>query len=180
MGNLYLYVKAIHVVFIVSWFAGLFYMPRLFIYHTESQEKNKDVARLFSIQFQLMERKLWTIITMPAMILTLISGIALIWINPVWLHQGWMQIKIGLVIVLLGYQYFTYRIYREMQADLFTWTSGGLRMWNEGATLLLVSIVFLVVVKNSLSWIWGSLGIILLGIILSLAIRLYRLSQNKK
>ena len=176
----YLYIKAVHVIFIVSWFAGLFYMPRLFIYHTESQEKNKEVARLFSLQFQVMEQKLWRIITTPAMILSLLSGIGLILINPGWLSQTWMQIKLVMVLLLVIYHYFTYRIYKEMQADLFTWTSNSLRMWNEGATLLLVAIVFLVVLKNGFSWIWGIIGIILLGFILTIAIRLYRLYLEKK
>ncbi len=176
----YLYIKAIHIIFVVSWFAGLFYMPRLFIYHTESQSQNPEVSKLFSNQFKLMERKLWTIITTPAMVLTLISGISLIVINPAWLSQGWMQIKLSLVLVLLIYHYFTFKIYRQLQNDQFTWNSNSLRFWNEGATLLLVAIVFLVVLKNSFSWIWGLVGIILLGLILTLAIRLYRLSRAKK
>lgn len=176
----YLYIKAVHIIFVVSWFAGLFYMPRLFIYHTESQSDNPELSKLFSAQFKLMEKKLWTIITTPAMILTLVSGISLIIINPSWLSQGWMQIKLTMVILLLVYHYFTFRIYKEVQKDQFTWTSNSLRIWNEGATLLLVAIVFLVVLKNSFSWIWGLAGIILLGLILTLAVRLYRLSRERK
>jgi len=163
----------------VSWFAGLFYMPRLFIYHTESQEKEAELARQFSLQFQIMEKKLWTIITTPAMVLTLITGITLLWLNPGFLHQGWMHIKLLMVVLLLAYHFYTYKKYKELQSNIFTWNSNQLRMWNEGATLLLVSIVFLVVLKDSLSWIWGLLGLILLGIILTLAIRLYRLSRLK-
>jgi len=176
---MYLYIKAVHIIFVVSWFAGLFYMPRLFIYHTESQEKEAELAKAFSSQFKIMEKKLWTIITTPAMILTLITGTSLLIINPGWLTQGWMHIKLSLVVVLLVYHYYTYRIYHQLKQDKFTWTSNQLRMWNEGATLLLVAIVFLVVVKNSLSWIWGVLGLVLLGIILTLAIRLYKLARLK-
>ncbi len=176
---MYLYIKAIHIIFIVSWFAGLFYMPRLFIYHTESQEKHKEVSRLFSAQFQVMERRLWQIITTPAMIISLLSGITLLFLNPAWLSQTWMQIKLGLVLLLMIYHFYTYRIYREVQSDLFVRSSQFLRIWNEGATLLLVGIVFLVVLKNGLSLVWGILGILLLGLILTLAVRIYRLLRTK-
>lgn len=165
--------------FMVSWFAGLFYMPRLFIYHTESQEKEGEIAQAFSLQFQLMEKKLWTIITTPAMILTLISGITLLSINSGFLKEGWMHIKLIMVFILLVYHFYTYKIYKDLQSGKFSWNSNQLRMWNEGATLLLVAIVFLVVLKNSLSWVWGILGLVLLGLILTLAIRLYRLSRLK-
>jgi putative membrane protein len=127
-----------------------------------------------------MEKKLWTIITTPAMILTLVTGISLLVINPAWLSQGWMHIKLLMVVILLAYHFYTYKIYKELQSGVFKWSSNQLRLWNEGATLLLFAIVFLVVLKNSFSWIWGIIGLILLGLILTLAIRLYRLSRLKK
>lgn len=171
---MYLYVQAVHIVFVVSWFAGLFYMPRLLIYHTEASLKPEPGATILKDQFRIMEKKLWQIITAPAMILTLASGLAMVWINPSLIHQPWLQAKLGFVGVLIVYHLFTRRIYQDIQADIFTRDSNWLRVWNEGATILLVAIVFIVVLKNAISWIYGVVGLILLGILLGLGIKLYK------
>lgn len=171
---MYLYVQAVHIIFVVSWFAGLFYMPRLLIYHTEASLKPEPEATILKDQFRIMEKKLWQIITAPAMILTLASGITMVWINPGLLQASWLHAKLGFVGVLIVYHFYTRHIYQDIQADRFTRSSTWLRVWNEGATILLVAIVFIVVLKNSLSWIYGVAGLILLGMLLGLAIKLYK------
>jgi len=175
----YLYLKSIHVVFVVSWFAGLFYMPRLFIYHTEAAEKPEPESSILKKQFGIMEKRLWQIITTPAMVLTLLSGIAMVSLVPSLLTQTWLQVKLSLVLLLLGYHIRTYYLYVALNNNVFRWSSQRLRLWNEVATLLLVGIVFIVVIKNAFSWIYGVVGLILLGLILMIAVRLYKRSRLK-
>ncbi len=175
----YLYLKSIHVVFIVSWFAGLFYMPRLFIYHTEAAEKSEPDSSILKKQFGIMEKRLWQIITTPAMVLTLLSGIAMVSLVPSLLAQTWLQVKLSFVLLLLAYHIRTYYLYVALNNNVFRWSSQRLRLWNEVATLLLVGIVFLVVLKNAFSWIYGVVGLVLLGVILMIAVRLYKRSRLK-
>lgn len=177
---MYLYVQAVHIVFVVSWFAGLFYMPRLLIYHTEASLKPEPAASILKNQFGIMEKKLWQIITAPAMILTLVTGTAMVVINPSLLQQSWLHAKLTFVLILVIYHFLTRKIYLQIQGGNFKRSSNYLRIWNEGATILLVAIVFLVVVKNSLSWIYGVVGLVLLGILLGLGIRLYKRLSAKQ
>lgn len=177
---MYLYLQAVHIVFVVSWFAGLFYMPRLLIYHTEANLKPEPEAGILKKQFCIMEKKLWQIITAPAMILTLVTGTAMVIINPSLLQQSWLHAKLTFVLILVVYHFFTRKIYHQIQDGNFKRSSNYLRIWNEGATILLVAIVFLVVVKNSLSWIYGVVGLVLLGIVLGLGIRLYKRLSAKQ
>ena len=167
-----LYIKAIHIVFVVTWFAGLFYIVRLFIYHVEAED-NPD-KKILQNQFTIMESKLWNIITTPSMILTLITGIAMLIINPSYLQFGWMHIKISFVLVLLIYHILSGRMLRKLKKGTLKMTSGQLRLWNELATLLLVAIVFIVVMQNTLNWIWGLIGLAGLALILVTGIRIYK------
>jgi protoporphyrinogen IX oxidase len=173
-------VKALHIIFVVSWFAGLFYMVRLFIYHTEAQQKTPQEAKTLGDQFKIMEHKLWYIITTPAMILTVVFGVWMLILYPPYLKSGWMQIKLGFVAVLLIYHFICQRIMNQMKQDRFTWGSTQLRLWNELATLLLVAIVFLAVLKNALDWIKGTVGFFVVGILLMMAVQWYKRLRAKK
>ena len=172
-------VKALHIIFVVSWFAGLFYIVRLFIYHTEAQERTDVERKVLSDQFVIMEKKLWWIITTPAMILTLIFGIWMIVLNPVYLQMGWMHIKLTFVAVLLVYHFVCQKIIFSMQKGVFYWTSNGLRIWNELATLVLVAVVFLVVMKDSLNWIKGTVGFFAVAIGLMIGIKIYKRLRSR-
>lgn len=167
-------VKALHIIFVVSWFAGLFYIVRLFIYHTEAQAKDEPAKQILSEQFMIMEKKLWWIITTPAMFLTLIFGVWMLVLNPGLLQQPWMHLKLSFVALLLVYHFVCQRIMRRLAKNIFTWKSNGLRLWNELATLCLVAIVFLVVLKNSLNWIWGTIGFFAVAVGLMIAIKIYK------
>lgn len=142
----------------VSWFAGLFYIVRLYIYHTEAQGKPELERTILSTQFIEMEKKLWWIITTPAMILTFVFGIWLIIMNPAFLKMPWMHIKLSFVILLLVYHFVCQKILFDLKKGIFKWKSNGLRIWNEVATLALVAIVFLVEMQGSLNWIKGTVG----------------------
>lgn len=174
MAAYYPYIKAMHLIFVVTWFAGLFYLPRLFIYHIESKDKGKAEAAVLGTQFRLMERRLWYIITWPSAILCTLFAFTLLAIMPGWLEQGWMHIKLGFVVLLWTYHLIMHRMFLKFQREDFTYTSGFMRIWNEGATLILFAMIFLAVVRHSLNWIYGLVGLIALAVLLMLGIRLYK------
>lgn len=167
-------IKALHIIFVVSWFAGLFYIVRLFIYHIEAQEKEETAKKILSDQFEIMEKRLWWIITTPAMILTLVFGTWMIIERPGYLDQGWMQIKLTFVALLMLYHFVCQNTMLDMAHGRFKWKSNGLRIFNEVATLALVAIVFLVTMKNALNWISATVGFFAVAIGLMIAIKMYK------
>jgi len=182
---MYQYLKAIHIIFVVTWFAGMFYMPRFFIYNTEAAEKSEIEKNVLRNQFQIMMKRLWFGITWPSAVLTLVMGILVMlygnWDKIIFEPAArWLLIK--LVFVLLLYLYFLslHRIYTQQLRGIFRYTSQQLRIWNEVATIFLIAIVMLAVVKDSLSFVWGIAGLIGLAIILLSAVRIYKVIREKK
>lgn len=155
-------------------------MVRLFIYHTEAQERGEPDRKILSDQFEIMERKLWYIITVPSMLLTVAAGITMLILVPGWLQQPWMHIKLAFVVGLLVYHYICQHKMKQMAKGIYTWTSTHLRIWNEVATILLFAIVFLAVLKNSISWIYGVVGIIAFSVIIMSAVKIYKYYRTKK
>jgi len=176
----YNYILAIHIIFVVCWMAGLFYMVRLFIYHTEAQDKPEPDRTILSKQFEIMESKLWWIITTPSMYLVVAAGITMLCIDPAWLQMGWMHIKLTFVIGLVVYHFICQHKMNQMRKGIYKWTSTQLRLWNELATLLLFAIVFLAVLKNSLSWVFGVVGIIAFSLALMSAVKVYKYFRERK
>jgi putative membrane protein len=168
-----LYIKALHIIFVVTWFAGLFYMVRLFIYHAEARGKEEPAKSILQEQYKLMEWRLWYIITWPSLILTWIFGLWLVHLYNWWLAP-WLWLKLSMVVGLTAYHLYCHRIFNRFQNDLPTWGSMGLRMWNEVSTLFLFAIVFTVVLKDTIGWLWGLLGLLLLAAVMMLGIRLYK------
>src|SRR5690606_14779309 len=154
--------------------AGLFYIVRLFVYHTEAKLKSSDEYMLLHKQFIIMESKLWWVITTPAMYLTVVAGLVMLYVNPALLQTGWMHVKLAFVLGLVGYHFVCQRVMFNLRAETNTWTSMRLRLWNELATVLLFAIVFVVVLKNAINWIYGVVGLLLLGMMLMVAVRLYK------
>lgn len=177
---MYQYVLAIHIIFVVCWMAGLFYMVRLFIYHTEAQEKPEPARTILSEQFEIMERKLWWIITTPSMYLVLAAGVTMLCLMPAWLQMGWLHIKLLFVVGLIAYHFICQNKMNQMRKGIFKWTSTQLRLWNELATLILFAIVFLAVLKSTLNWIFGVVGIVTFSIILMMAVKIYKRFREKK
>ena len=178
--SFFLVAKSLHIIFVVSWFAGLFYMPRLFIYQVEANNLPEAEQGAVIKQLKIMARRLWFIITWPAMIITFLSAAAMLIFIPGYLSMPWMHVKLGLVFLLLLYHISLQIIFKKMQRDSYPMTSGQLRFYNELATVLLFAIVFTVVFKNTMSWAYGAGGIILLGVVLSVAIMLYRKARKKE
>ena len=171
---MYLYVKAIHIIFVITWMAGLFYIVRLFIYHTEAKQKPEDEYITLHRQFMTMEHKLWWIITTPSMYLAVAAGLTMLYLAPDLLHAGWMHVKLVFVLGLVGYHFVCQRIMEKLRGETNQWTSMRLRLWNELATVLLFAIVFIVVLKSTVNWIYGVVGLLLLAIMLMVAVKLYK------
>ncbi|HEX2532080.1 MAG TPA: CopD family protein [Chitinophagaceae bacterium] len=174
---MYLYIKALHITFIVTWFAGLFYIVRLFIYTTEANEKGEPERSILQRQFGIMSRRLWFGITWPSAVLTAVFG-PLLW-SMLDALPGWLMVKIGFVLGLYGYHFSLHRIFREQAQGVFRYTSTQLRIWNEVATIFLIAIVMLATVKQGLSAVWGLLGLVGFVLILMSAIRIYKRVREK-
>ncbi|MCH2214989.1 MAG: CopD family protein [Flavobacteriales bacterium] len=170
----YLTAKSLHIVFMVAWFAGLFYIPRLFIYQTEANLRQQPEKKAVIDQLKLMANRLWYIITWPGFVLTVVFAIWLLILNPGYLSQPWMHVKLVFVSLLIAYHLSLHWLYRKLQRDQYPMTSTQLRFYNETATILLFAIVFTATFKNTMSGIYGILGIISLGVLLSLGIMLYK------
>ncbi|MEO8796147.1 MAG: CopD family protein, partial [Daejeonella sp.] len=167
----YLYLKAIHIIFVVSWMAGLFYIVRLFVYHIEANEKPAAERDILQSQFVLMQHKLWYYITTPAMVLTVLAGAGMLYLNTGLLQAKWMLVKLAFVAGLLVYHFICQRIMNQLKLGIFKWTSTQLRLWNEVATIFLVAIVFTVILKSAVDWIYGLTGLILFAILIMSAVK---------
>ncbi len=140
LGTGYLWVKALHIAFMVTWFAGLFYLPRLFIYHVESSaEADRE-------RFTVMEQRLFIIMTIGA-VLTTLFGLTLLWSNPALLAQGWFNLKLLLLAGLLVYHIRCYRWIQNLKTGQLPTDSRWLRWFNEIPVVFLLGIICLAVVK---------------------------------
>jgi putative membrane protein len=151
---------------------------RLFVYHTEASEKPEPEKTILQQQFRLMIRRLWMGITWPSAVLTLIFG-PWMWILMDSLPT-WLAIKLCFVVGLYAYHFTLQAIYRQQMKGIFRFSSGQLRIWNEVATIFLVAIVMLAVVKQNMSWAWGLAGLLLFIILLMSAIKIYKVIRTKK
>ena len=179
MTEYYQYIKALHLIFVVTWFAGLFYVPRLFINHIESSQKPSPEKEILTKLLKDMTKRLWYIITWPSAIFATIFAVWLLILAPYWLQQSWMHIKLLFVIMLFAYHFRTHQIFLQLQRDEIKYSSRFMRIWNEGATLILFSVVFLAILKSTFKWIFGVVGIFALGILLMLGVKLYKRIQDK-
>ena len=139
---LYLYVKALHIIAAVSWMAGLLYLPRLFVYHADT-----DIGSVRAETFKVMERRLLKAIMNPAMIATFGFGVWMLVLNPTLLSEGWMHVKIVCVLAMAGCHGVFGRIRRQLENDQTPYSSKAYRIWNEVPTVLLIVIVIMAVVE---------------------------------
>jgi putative membrane protein len=170
----FLYLKAIHIIFVVTWFAGLFYMPRLFVYIVEAHEKSEPERSILLKQLKMMASRLWYAITWPSAVITLGIGVSLLVDNPAWLQRGFMHIKLTLVVFLYLYHFSIQYILGKLNRNEANYSSQQLRIWNEVATLFLISIVFLVVLQDALSMVWGLVGLLVITFLIMMGIKIYK------
>ena len=169
------YIKSLHIIFVVTWFAGLFYLPRLMVYSAEADALKDEHARNTLLkQYQIMKRRLLFGITWPSAIITACMGTTLLVTTPAWLQFSFMHIKLTLVFFLYLYHLSLHRIFKQLQRGVVTYTSQQMRFWNEVSTLFLIAIVFLIVLKDALSMVWGLLGLFGVVILITIGIKLYK------
>ncbi len=173
-------VKALHIIFVVTWFAGLFYIVRLFIYHTEAQAEKEPEKAVLSAYLRKIQRPLWFGITWPSMVLTLIFGSLMLWFNPALFSMPFMHLKLTLVAGLLIYHFICHRMFRRLQQGFFPYSSLKLRLWNEVATLFLFSIVFVIILKQRFDWRYGLIGLALLSLLILWGVYAYKSRRGQK
>ena len=170
----YYYIKALHLIFVITWFAGLFYIVRLFVYQIEASQKPSPDKEILGEQFKIMAKRLWLIITWPSMILAVLFAVWLMVLRPFYFSESWMQVKLGFVVLLIIYHLKTHQYYKQLQNDEVKKTSSFMRIWNEGATFILFAVVFLVILKNAINWVYGIIGLIVLGVLIMLGFKVYK------
>ncbi|NUY80195.1 CopD family protein [Flavobacterium sp. MAH-1] len=175
----YNYLKSLHLIFVITWFAGLFYIVRLFVYQIEAASKPSPEKEILQKQYKIMTYRLWYIITWPSAVLAILFAISLLYLMPEWLSQPWMHVKLGFVFLLILYQLKCQQIFSQLQRDEVKYTSNFMRLWNEGATIILFAVVFLVILKNALDWIYGVVGIIAFSVLIMLGFRFYKRIREK-
>lgn len=177
---MYLTVKALHIIFVVTWFAGLFYGFRLFVYHAEADRKPEPERTILMRQFAIMEKRLWHIIAWPSCILTVIFGTWLSVLKPsVWTYPNF-YVKLFFVLLLLGYQIYGEKVLRKLRDGIIPHTSTQFRLMNELPTLVLIAVVFLIVMLDGLNWIWGTLGIMGIAGLLAFAVKRYKKQREAR
>jgi putative membrane protein len=169
---IYLYLKAIHLIFVVTWFAGMFYLVRLLIYDREACEKDEVERIILQRQFSIMYRRLYWAITLPSAIITLILGIILV--SGYSAIPTWLKLKLFFVSILYLYQISLHILVKWHQKGKYKYTSQQLRLWNELPTIILVAVSMLVIVRSEMSFIYGLLGIIVFTFLVYSAIRIYK------
>lgn len=180
MIEYYNYIKALHLIFVITWFAGLFYIVRLFIYQIEASQKPSPDKEIIGEQLKIMANRLWYIITWPSAVLTFILAGILLYLNTGILQASWMHVKLGFVLLLYLYHLKCHLIYQQLQRGIIKYSSNYMRLFNEVATIILFSVVFLVIVRHEINWVFGVLGIIALSIILMILVKIYKRYREKK
>ncbi len=174
------YLKALHIIFVVTWFAGLFYLVRLFVYHSEANEKSEPERSILIKHFQLAEKRLWFGITIPSAYGTVIFGSWMLYDIFGSNIPSWMYLKLAFVAGLLIYHLLCGKILRQLKSGIVKYSSMQMRLWNEVATIFLISIVFIVVLQDTFSWIKGLVGLVLFSVILIFAIQFYKKLRSPK
>ena len=170
----YNYIKALHLIFVITWFAGLFYIPRLFVYQIEAFYKPSPEKEILGEQLKLMAKRLWYIITWPSAVLATLFAVWLLVLRPDLFQQPWMHVKLLFVLLLFIYHYQTHVYFNQLQNGIFKKTSSFMRLWNEGATFILFAVIFLAILKNALNWIFGIVGLVVLAALIMLGFKIYK------
>ncbi|MBC7713257.1 MAG: CopD family protein [Rhizobacter sp.] len=175
----YLILKSLHIISVITFFAGLFYMPRLFVYFAEANLKSEPEKSILQKQFKIMQRRLWNGITIPSSIAVLIFGGSLLQnFMPITNHP-WLVLKLVFVAGLYGYFLFLHKIFKQQQEDIISYSPMKLRVINEISTIFLFAIVFLVIMKNVMNMIYGLSALVGLILILMIAIKIYKNIREK-
>jgi putative membrane protein len=175
--------KSLHLIFVITWFVGLFNIVRLFVYQIEAAAKPSPEKEILQDQFKIMSYRLWYIITWPSAILASIFAFWMLFfteLGDAWLQMPWMHVKLGFVFLLYLYHLKCHQIFKQLQNNEVKYTGNSMRIWNEGATIILFAVVFLVILKNAVNWIYAVIGIILFSLLLMLGFKFYKRIREKQ
>lgn len=180
----YLWFKSFHIIGFVAWFAGLFYLPRLFVYHIEAEERPESIRAALKEEYNRMEMRLYKLIMRPAMIFTILMAAGIIYTEPAVLKETWLHVKILLVVLLIGFHFYCGRVIRQLEAETCSISSMQMRRINEIPTIILGLVVLLAIFKNSFPTdivSWGTVAaIIAFAVIIQLYARKRRLQAQEK
>ncbi len=179
MEQYYPYIKSLHLIFIITWFAGLFYIVRLFVYQIEASQKPSPDKEILGEQLKIMASRLWNIITWPSMVLALFFGFWLIGMRMFFIADAWMQVKLAFVAILIIYHFKCQQIFKQLQMGVVKHSSNYMRLFNEVPTIILFAVVFLVILKDGVNWIYGTIGIIIIAILLMMGYKIYKKFREK-
>lgn len=168
----YFYLKAFHIVFIVTWFCGMFYLCRLFVYNTEASFKPEPEKTILQNQFFIMIKRLLFGITLPSAILTLLIGLSLL--HTFNQYPSWMITKLILVFLLFLYHISLHIIYNQQKNKVFKYTGSQLRIYNEVPTIFLVSIVLLVMIRQELNMIYLGVSMLAFMLLMMAVVKIYK------
>ncbi|MDY3548530.1 CopD family protein [Riemerella anatipestifer] len=179
----YLIIKALHIIFMVSYFAGIFYLVRLFVYYKDTDDFDAPKRTILREQYLFMMRRLWNIITVPAGVLMLIFGVILIIMNPYLMKMPWFHLKLTFLMGLAVYHYWCWKkilVVKNLNFSELSTSNIKLRQANEIATFLLFLVVFTVILKVFVIDYWWQLivGFIVLVVVIMLTVKL--VNKNKK
>jgi protoporphyrinogen IX oxidase len=162
--------KALLLIFTVTFFAGTFHIVRLFVAHREALAKWEPDRAILSKQFGLLERRALYYLIWPSLIAVLALGCWLVIQRPGVLKLPFMQVGLGIVAMLAGYHITVQRIYGRLKRGELRWSALQLQLWAQGATVLLVAVIMVALMRDRLTWVWGSLGLVVMGGLVMVAI----------
>jgi putative membrane protein len=175
-----LYLLSLHIIFVITWFAGLFYIVRLFVYHSEADIKPEPERSILINHFKGAERRLWYGITWPSAILAWVFGISVL-INKFGNDiPNWLLLKLCFVAGLTFYHLMCGWLFNMYKKDKIVFSGMKMRLWNEVATVFLIAIIFIVILKSTSDWIYGLAGLIIFSALLFLAVKIYKKFREKK
>lgn len=170
----HLILKALHIIGFVSWFAGLFYWLRIFVYLAESTAESSPKREILFEQFAKMENRVYSIIVIPGLVLTLVFGVSMLILNPVFLSQPWMHVKLGCLFLLILFQFYMKKKINAYKIDPKGVSFEYIRILNEVPTVFLLIIVLLAVIKNQLSALAAFVAIVAFMMLLMFGIKFYK------
>lgn len=176
----YNYIKSLHLIFVITWFAGLFYIVRLFVYHAEAKQKPQPEQDILIKQYQIMQYRLWYIITWPSAVLASVFAFWMLFLKSGLLYAGYFQVKLAFVLLLYLYHLKCHQFFKQLQNNECKKTSNFFRIWNEGATIILFAVVFLIIVQSAINWIYGVIGIFVFSIVIMMGFKFYKKIREKK
>lgn len=171
VANWYGVAKALHLVGVVSWMAGIFYLVRIMVYHAMALQRVAAERAILAPQLAEMQWKAYRIIIKPAVVITWLFGAVMLWIQPAWLMQVWMQVKLALLVLFSWYTYYCQSHIRRLEAGDTRFTHVYYRALNEVPTLIMVAVIFLAVFKSGINWWILSIGIVLFSALIFSAVR---------